>query len=62
MMCIETPTRKKISSAEQGRLAFKGACVTDDASTLIEIFAAHAAKYEPRMALQRESTRTDARY
>ena len=61
-MCIETPTRKKISSAEQGRLAFKGACVTDDASTLIEIFAAHAAKYELRMALQRESTRTDARY
>jgi hypothetical protein len=62
MTYFATTQHTKISTAEQGRSVFKGACVTDDASTLIEIYAAFAAKYEPRMALQRESTSTDARY
>ena len=52
-----------ISMAKQGRSAYKGARVTDDAPcSLFEIYAVTAAKYEPRMAHQRESTSTDARY
>jgi len=52
----------QISIPEQGRSGRKGACVRDDASTLHEIYAARAARYEPRMACLRESTSTDARY
>ncbi len=54
------PTR--ISLTEHGRSVRKGACVTDDASTLLEIHAANVANDEPWMAHQRESTSTDARY
>jgi hypothetical protein len=53
---------KQISLTEQGRSVRKGACVTDDASTLHEIYAASAASFEPRTALPRESTSKDARY
>ena len=51
-----------ISMTEQGRSVRKGTCVTDDAYTLLEIYAAYAASYESRMALLRESTSTEARY
>ncbi len=61
-MQFATRQHKQISFIEQRRSVFKGGRVTDDASTLIEIYAANAAKVEPRMALQRESTSTDARY
>jgi hypothetical protein len=62
IMQFATRQHNQISFAEQGRSVFKCACVKDDAFTLIEIYAANAAKCEPRMALQRESTSTDARY
>jgi hypothetical protein len=52
----------QISLTEQGRSVRKGTCVTDDAYTLLEIYAAYAASYESRMALLRESTSTEARY
>ncbi len=51
-----------ISTAEQGRSVRKGCSATDGTSALLEIFAAHAARYEPRMAHSRESICTDARY
>ncbi len=56
-----TPS-KQISLTEQGRSVRKVACVTDDVFTLHEIYAVHAASYEPWTALMRESTSTDARY
>ncbi len=51
-----------ISMTEQGRSVRKGACITDDASTLLEIDAVNAAECESRMIRQRESTCMDARY
>lgn len=54
--------QSQISIPEQGRSGRKGTCVRDDACTLLEIYAAKVAGYEPRMACLRESASTDARY
>ena len=51
-----------ISIAEQGCSAYKGSSVMDDTTTLIEVFAAKAAKHESRTTLLCESICTDARY
>ena len=62
MMKFVVHQQTQISIPEQGRSGRKGACVRDDACTLLEIYAARAARYEPRMACLRESASTDARY